>query len=95
MMAREEDEGTARVPPVQRIPPPVPDGTERLEPQGRIMDVLMGHTRTDRRVLSEMSALVLSEDEAPQDPPPSEAPEPVPDGTEPLQKGDPPDSERR
>ena len=79
-----------------RIPRPVPRGTESVESLGSFIDdVVMGHARTDRRVAREMEHLLLAEDEAPQDPPPSEAPPPVPGGDEPVTKGGKPDGEKR
>ena len=67
-----------------RIPRPVPGGTHEIESLGWFVDdVIMGLSRIDRRIDREMEPRLLREDEMPEDPPPSEAPPPVPDGDEP------------
>jgi hypothetical protein len=65
-----------------RVPRPVEGGTEDLGGLGRFIDDLMGASRRRRRVERELEPLWLSEDEMPPDPPLSEAPPPVPGGTE-------------
>lgn len=66
---------------VERVPPPVFDGTAYLESLGRFVDDFLGDARIRRKVADELEALMLRENEMPPDPPPSEPPPPVPDGT--------------
>jgi len=71
--------------PMPRIPRPVPGGTESIESLGRFIDdVLMGHARTQRRIARDMEDHLLTDEESPEDPPPSEVPPPVPGGDQPL-----------
>lgn len=74
----------------QRIPPPVPSGTEHLESLGRFIDNLMGDARARRAVAKELEPLFLKEGEMPEDPEPAEPPPAVPGGTETETRG--PDS---
>jgi len=78
-----------------RAPQPVEGGTEHLESLGRFIDDLMGDARQHRRVAEELRPLLLRDEEMPVDPPPSEAPPPVPGGSEPVPRGDEPNTERR
>lgn len=68
------------------IPPPVPDGDYELESLGRFVDNLLGsaraHAAADRRM-----AQLVGKTKAPEDPPPIEIPEPVPDGDDPFTDG--------
>ncbi len=64
-----------------KAPRPVPGGTMHLESLGRWVDDLLGDARTRRVVEEELEPLLLGEDEMPTDPPSSEPPPPVPDGT--------------
>lgn len=80
----------------ERIPRPVPGGTENIESLGSFIDnALMGHARTDRQVERQLEPLLLDDGEAPEDPPPSQAPPPVPGGEEPITKGGQPGKETR
>lgn len=68
------------------IPPPVPDGEDHLESLGRFVDNLLGNARVwaaaDRNL-----ARIVGKAEAPDDPPPVEIPEPVPEGDETFTEG--------
>jgi len=66
-------------------PPPVAGGTEHRESLGRWVDDLMGDRRIHETVSADLRD-VLSEN-VPDDPPPSQAPPPVPGGTEPVTRG--------
>jgi hypothetical protein len=68
------------------IPPPVEDGTDELESLGTFIDNLLGAGRDHRAVLATMESLI-DRDHEPKDPPPVEAPSPVPDGTETETRG--------
>jgi len=74
-----------------KLPRPVPDGTDHPKGLGRWIDDLLGDTRIRKHVAAEMDALVLRDEEMPEDPPPP--PPPVPDGTEPFTRGS--DAENR
>jgi hypothetical protein len=78
-----------------RAPQPVEGGTEHLESLGRLVDNLMGVSRLRERIRRESEGLFLRDDEMPDDPPPTEAPPPVPGGTEDVTKGAKPNTERR
>lgn len=70
-----------------KIPRPVPGGTMELESLGDFVDNLFGHARNRRKVERELEPFFLRDDEMPEDPPPEEAPPPVPDGTEHVTEG--------
>ncbi len=72
----------------ERIPRPVPGGTEHIESLGHFIDNIMGDARMRKAVERELERLYLKDDEAPQDPPPVELPEPVPGGSEEFTEGD-------
>ena len=76
-----------------KLPRPVPGGTEHIESLGRFIDNLMGDARIRKAVERELEPLYLKKDEAPEDPPPVELPEPVPGGTEEVAEGDRPESD--
>jgi hypothetical protein len=96
MKTNELDGRAPEVEPEQRkLPPPVPDGTTHFESLGTLLDNLMGDARRHRKSDRELASLWGREDDAPDDPPPTDLPEPVPDGPEPLTKGDEPDAEKR
>jgi len=76
-----------------KLPRPVPGGTEHIESLGRFIDNLMGDARIRKAVERELEPLYLKKDEAPEDPPPLELPEPVPGGTEGFTEGDRPESD--
>ncbi len=61
------------------VPPPVDGGTGSVESLGTLVDGLLG----DRAAAGELEGKVggVVGAETPQDPPPSDAPAPVPDGT--------------
>jgi hypothetical protein len=73
-----------------KLPRPVPGGTEHIESLGHFIDNLMGDARMRKAVERELEPLYLKDDEAPEDPPPVELPEPVPGGTEEFTEGAPP-----
>jgi hypothetical protein len=79
----------------QKLPAPVPDGTTYFESLGTLVDNVMGDARRRRKSDRELAPLWGREDDAPDDPPPADLPDPVPDGSEPLTKGDEPDAEQR
>lgn len=78
-----------------RAPQPVEGGTEHLASLGRFVDDLMGDSRLRERIRRESEGLFLRDDEMPDDPPPTEAPPPVPGGTEDVTRGAKPNTERR
>jgi hypothetical protein len=59
-----------------KLPRPVPGGTEHIESLGHFIDNLMGDARIRKAVERELEPLYLEKDEAPEDPPPVELPEP-------------------
>lgn len=77
-----------------KLPRPVPGGTDHLESLGRFIDNLMGDARMRKAAERELEPLFLKEDEAPEDPPPVELPEPVPGGTEEIVRGGKPGQKR-
>jgi hypothetical protein len=68
-----------------RIPPPVPGGTGYHESLGRWVDDLFGDRRQREAAARDLAPLLS--DEIPDDPTPSEAPPPVPGGTQPITRG--------
>lgn len=77
------------------IPPPVPDGEDHLESLGRFVDNLLGDARA-QAAADQKVARIVDKAEAPDDPPPVEIPEPVPEGEETFTEGkDPVESETR
>lgn len=81
---RVEDELEAMEP----IPlsPPVPDGDDHLESLGRFVDSLLGSMKRQAAADRRFEELVAKTG-APDDPPPIEIPEPVPDGDDPFTHG--------
>lgn len=77
-----------------RLPPAVEDGTEYFESLGTFVDNLLGDRRM-RRLAEERTNALFARDEDPGDPPPSESPPEVPEGTDVLTKGDPREPESR
>jgi hypothetical protein len=71
-----------------RVPPPVAGGTGYHESLGRWVDDLFGDRRQREAAAHRLESMLS--DEIPDDPPPSEAPAPVPGGTEPVTRGDKP-----
>lgn len=78
-----------------QAPQPVSGGTEPLASLGRFVDDLMGDSRLRELLRRESEGLFLRDDEMPDDPPPTEAPPPVPGGTEDVTEGAKPDTEQR
>ena len=76
-----------------KLPRPVPGGTEHIESLGHFIDNLMGDARMRKAVERKLEPLYLKDDEAPEDPPPVELPEPVSGGTEEFTEGDHPESD--
>lgn len=68
------------------IPPPVQDGDDHLESLGRFVDNLLGDAR-DQAAADDQVSRIVGKAESPDDPPPVEIPEPVPDGDETFTEG--------
>jgi hypothetical protein len=77
------------------LPPPVDGGTDHIESLGGWVDRVLGDRRIRRRVHSDHIGFVMRTEDAPDDPEPAHAPEPVPDGTEIITKGEGPPGEQR
>ena len=77
------------------VPPPVDGGTEHLESLGGLVDRMLGDGRIRRRVHSGHAGIVMRTEDAPDDPEPAQVPEPVPEGTEIITKGEDPPGEQR
>jgi len=92
-MAEQEDLEFDNMESKTKLPRPVPGGTEHIESLGRFIDNLMGDARIRKAVERELEPLYLK-DEAPEEPPPVELPEPVPGGTEEVAEGDQPESDK-
>lgn len=71
------------------LPPPMADGDDHLESLGRFVDNLLGSAQrlaeADRRIQR-----LVDKTETPEDPPPVEIPEPLPDGDDPFIEGQDP-----
>jgi hypothetical protein len=78
-----------------KIPPPVDGGTEYLESLGRWVDNLMGDARERRAAGRRLEPITMSDDDAPEDPPPAEIPSSVPGGTEVITRGGKPNTKIR
>ena len=68
------------------IPPPVPDGEDHLESLGRFVDNFLGDARV-QAAADHKVARIVDKAEAPDDPPPVEIPEPLPEGDETFTEG--------
>lgn len=73
-------------PPLGQLPPPVPDGHGYRARSWVWLDNLLGAQRDQMAAEASVAAMV-DDGPPPKDPPPSEAPPPVPDGTQPVQRG--------
>ena len=79
-MATQSKTQVTTVDPTTLAPPPVADGTEYRGSLGRWVDDLLGDRRIRESVREDLRGLIS--ESIPDDPPPSEAPPPVPDGTD-------------